>query len=263
MKLAGWIGLALSIAPFSTFAASIRDTVLVCNNGSPCTILIQSTTGPVIGSSPLFSGTASGSADATGGILHASSSYDFITSAPQSGQVNGNAQFLDQLTIDDAGLTGTIGYLVPTFAVTGSVSGPADGVVGFFLNASQGCTSTGTNFCQTIRVTGNSMVSFNPITFTFGQPFSFEMDLGTEAFYASGGGLNAAANFSHTALLNGLHVFQNSDGTNPVPSQNLTFTSSGDVSYSVNGIVPEPASVLLVVCGLACIAAISQKRKTL
>jgi hypothetical protein len=259
MKLAGWIGLALSIAPFSTFAASIRDTVLYCNNGSPCTILSQSTTGPAVGSSSLFSGTVSGSADATGAILRASSSYNFTASAPQNGQVNGNAQFFDQLTINDAGLTGTIGYLVPTFAVTGSVSGPADAVVGFLI---QGCTPTGPIFCQTTRVTGNSMVSFNPIAFTFGQPFSFEMDFGTEAFYGPGGGLNAAANFSH-ALLNGLHVFQNSDGTNPVPSQNLTFTSSGDVSYSVNGIVPEPASVLLIVSGLACIAAISRKRKTL
>jgi hypothetical protein len=36
---------------------------------------------------------ASGSADATGGILHAFSSYSFSASAPQNGQVNGNAQF--------------------------------------------------------------------------------------------------------------------------------------------------------------------------
>jgi hypothetical protein len=108
---------------------------------------------------------------------------------------------------------------------------------------------------------GNAQISFNPITFTFGHPFSFEMDLDTEAFYASGGGLSAQSNFSHTALLDGLLVFQNSNGTNPVPSPNLAFTSSGGVSYSVSGIVPEPASVWLMVCGLAAFGAIRKRVK--
>jgi hypothetical protein len=205
---------------------------------------------------------ASGSADATGGILHAFSSYSFSASAPQNGQVNGNAQFFDELTIHAVGLDGTTGYLMPTFAITGGTSGASDAIVAFFLNASSGCTSTGPNFCQIIPVTGNSTISFNPITFIFGQTFFFEMDLVAEAFYGPGGGLSAVSDFSHTALLNGLHVFQNSDGTNPVPSQNLTFASTdGRVSYSVDGIVPEPSSILLLVTGFASLVAIRRRRK--
>lgn len=262
MRLAIWIALALSLSPCSALAAAIRDTVLICNSGSPCSILDQSTTGPASGSGSLFSGTASGSADATGGILHAFSSYSFAASAPQVGQVNGSAQFFDQLTIHAVGLDGTIGYLVPTFAITGSTSGGANAIVSFFVNASPGCTSSGSNFCQTIPVTGSSTVSFNPITFTFGQAFSFEMDLDAVTYYGPGGELSAVSDFSHTALLNGLYVFQNSDGTNPVPSQSLTFASTdGLVSYSTNGIVPEPSSVFLLITGSASLAAIGRKRK--
>jgi hypothetical protein len=264
MRLASWIALVLSVLPCSALAAAIRDTVLICNSGSPCSIVDQSTTGPASGSGSLFSGTAAGSADATGGILHAFSSYSFAADAPQGGQVNGNAQFFDQLTINAVGLDGTTGYLVPTFAITGSTSGAANAIVAFFVNASPGCTSSGPNFCQTIPVTGNSTISFKPITFTFGQTFSLEMDLDAVTYYGPGGGLNAVSDFSHTAVLNGLHVFQNSDGTNPVPSESLTFASTdGLVSYSTNGIVPEPSSVFLLITGLASIAAIGRRRKPL
>ena len=69
-------------------------------------------------------------------------------------------------------------------------------------------------------------MTFNPIAITFGVPFKFEMDLDAVTYYGPGGGMVAESDFSHTAVLTGLHVFQNSDGTNPIPSQNLTFAST-------------------------------------
>jgi hypothetical protein len=260
----GWLVLGISLFACPAFAGTIKDTVLVCNSGSPCTILDQSTAGPASGSASLFSGTASGSADATGGILHAFSSYSFTAAAPQNGQVNGNAQFFDQITISAAGLDGITGYLVPKFAITGSTSGASEAVLGLFVNASPGCTPSGANFCQTVSVTGNSTVILNPITFTFGQAFSIEMDLDAASYYGPGGGLSAVSDFSHTALLNGLLVFEGAGGTNPVPSQDLIFTSAdGVVSYSVNGIVPEPGSVFLLIVGFGSIAIIGWRRKAL
>ena len=105
-------------------------------------------------------------------------------------------------------------------------------------------------------------MTFNPIAITFRVPFKFEMDLDAVTYYGPAGGMDAESDFSHTAVLTGLHVFQNSDGTNPIPSQNLTFASTdGLVRYSVDGIGPEPSSVLLLLTGLASITAVGRNRK--
>jgi hypothetical protein len=68
-----------------------------------------------------------------------------------------------------------------------------------------------------------------------------------------------SCDFSHTAVLNGLCVFQNSNGTNPV--SNATFTSPDGVTYAANGVVPEPNSLLLLATGLASVALICRKRR--
>lgn len=94
--------LALTAAP--AVAQTVSDVVSICTQGSNCTTLAKSSTGPVSASGTLFGGTATGSADGTGGILHASVSYDLSAPAPTAGQVNANAQFFDQVTINAPGL---------------------------------------------------------------------------------------------------------------------------------------------------------------
>jgi hypothetical protein len=219
---------------------------LICNQGSPCTILNQSTTGLASASSALFGGTAAGSADATGGILHAYSSYSLPAAAPVGGQVNGTAQIFDQVTINAPGLLGTTGYLVLAFAVTGSTSGPANAVLAPFVN----CSSSGfagVN-CQSQLIMGSGEYIFDPVPFTFGQLTGFDLNLDAVTYYGPGGAMSAVSDFSE-ALLNGLGVLENSNGTHPAP--NPTFTSADGITYSVNGIVPEPNSLLLLATGLA------------
>jgi hypothetical protein len=241
-------------------ADAVKDTVLICDQGSPCTILDQSLTG-LASASGIFSlgaGTADvlGTADATGGILRSYSSYSFTSSPTAGGQVNGNAQFFDTLTIDAPGLSGSTGYLQPSFAVTGTASASANAAVAIFVNAGPNCLSTGA--CQVKYVTGDTEIVFDPLPFTFGLPISLEMDLDAVTYYGPGS-INALSDFSHTAVLNGLAVFQNSNATNPV--SNATFTSPDGVTYSANGVVPEPNSLLLLATGLVSVALICRRRR--
>jgi len=240
--------------------ADLNDVVVICPNGSPCTVLDGSSTGLASGSTPLFGGTAGGTADGTGGILHASAFYNFPAAPSGSGQVNGNAQFFDMVTIDSPGLTGTTGYLELSFDVTGTTSGPADAILVPLVN----CTGTGgivfnsTPNCQARTITGNSEVVFDPIPFTFGTANGFDFNLAAEAFYGPSGPLQASSNFGDTALLNGISVFLNSNGTNPV--SNLSFVSADGVTYTADGIVPEPNLLLLVGTGCGLLFVVYRKR---
>jgi hypothetical protein len=237
--------------------ASITDQVLICNQGSPCTILNQSTTGLAFASSALFGGTATGSADAEGGILRAYSSYSGLVGAP-AGQVNGNAQFFDQVTINSLGLLGTTGYLVLAFAVTGSTSGPANALLSPYVN----CEDSGFAAvnCQTQTITGSGEYIFDPVPFTFGQLTGFDFNLDAVTYYGPGGATSAVSDFSDTALLNGIGVFENSNGTSPAP--NPTFTSADGITYSANGIVPEPNSFPLLAAGLAFFLALIYRKRS-
>ncbi len=257
-------GLSLLVLQQAARAGTVTN-VLICNSGSACQILAQSTTGPVSASGALFGGTATGNADATGGILHAYSSFSLTAPAPVNGQVNGAAQFLDQITIDAPGLDGTTGYLVPQFSVTGSVSGStspaaADASVFAGLNRSvpSGCVG-GQWAAGACYFTGNAEIVFSPIAFTFGQALPFSIGLGAITYYGPGGALNAVSDYSHTAVLNGLGVFQDSSAT--IPVSNPTFTSADGLTYSSDGIVPEPTSLILCAAGLASLALIRQRRK--
>jgi hypothetical protein len=52
----------------------------------------------------------------------------------------------------------------------------------------------------------------------------FDLNLDVVTYYGPGGATSAVSDFSETAVLNGLDVFENSNGTNPAP--NPTFTSA-------------------------------------
>jgi hypothetical protein len=237
-------------------AGAIHDVALYCDPS--CTILDQSGTGQASGSASLIGGTVSGFADATGGILHASASYNSLAPGSVGGQVNGNAQFFDEVTIDSPGLDGTTRFLTLHFAVTGTTSSTAaNAIVAPFVNCS-GPTGSSPN-CQSLFVTGDAELVFQPVAITLGQAFGLDLNLDAVVFFGPGNPVSAVSDFSHTAILNGISVSLNSDGTGPV--SNLTFSSADGITYSQGGIIPEPNSFSLLAVGLLVSALIYWKRR--
>jgi hypothetical protein len=251
------------VCQFAAMAGTVRDTVLVCPAGGSCTILDQSFTGSATGSASNAIGSVQGFADATNGTLRASSSYDFPTGATVAGQVNGNAQFFGSFTVTGTGLSGNA-FIQPKLTVHGTSTGTADAVAAFFHNANQSCSASQPNdFCQSFTVANapNGIdILFSPVQITFGQSFSFEMDLDAESFF-SAGSVSGSSTFDHTAFLTGLNLFTDSSLTNPIASNLLTFSSSDGIVYTTNGIVPEPESMALILGGLAALAGIVRKRR--
>ena len=79
---------------------------------------------------------------------------------------------------------------------------------------------------------------FSQLRLRSAQAFGLDLNLDAEAFFGPGNPASATSDFSDTALLNGIGVSLNSDGTSPV--SNLTFSSAAGIAYSQNGIIPEP-----------------------
>jgi hypothetical protein len=247
--------LFIFLAANPSTASVIKDTVLYCNSGSSCTTLSQSATGPASATASLFGGTVSGSADASGGVLHAYSSFSLPLPASLIGQVNGDAEFFDTITINATGMAGSTGYVVFSTGVDGIILGSGQGFVAAFLN----CTTGTGNNCQTQNIfgSGTNEITFAPIAFTFGTPFNFEFALGAVTYYGPGGAVSSTADFSNTAVLNGIGVYTNSNGTGPV--SNVTFISADGVTYTTNGIVPEPGSQSLLLVGLVLLGRVAFK----
>jgi hypothetical protein len=96
----------------------------------------------------------------------------------------------------------------------------------------------------------------DPITFHFGNPFWVDFFLGAGT-YPGPSSLSGSADFSHTATLTGLQVFDSSG--NPV--SNPAFGSAAGVQYTVNGVAPEPASALLIGAGLLTVGAFRFRKR--
>jgi hypothetical protein len=232
----------LSAAP-NLLAVGVKDTVLYCPTGSPCSILDQSFTGPAQFNSVNGPDFVSLYADATAGVLHTLASYGVSAPIGGTGQVNGNAEWIDSLTASSAThANGTQAYLFPTFSVTGFTSGPADAAISFILFGAS-------PVFQTVTVSGGATVSFQPVPIILGPggTFNFEYAMSSEAYW-NPSTLSATSNFRHTAILTGLTVALDQTGT--IPVSDITYVSASGVPYHTNGTVPEPAAALLIGSGL-------------
>ncbi|HEY1341461.1 MAG TPA: hypothetical protein VGF59_28315 [Bryobacteraceae bacterium] len=163
------LALFLSLLAFASMAeaANIRNTVLMCDVGSPCSTLAQSSTGPAhFDSGPAAPGGVHLFADTTtsNGALHAAASYTFDSPNPVNGQFSSNAEWFDSLTAESATTPdGTQAYLVPTFTLTGSASGPADAALSVIVFGAPPQV-------QTLNFTAATVVSFAPIPIIIGPP---------------------------------------------------------------------------------------------
>jgi hypothetical protein len=219
-------------APGTTYAAS--GSAIVNADGSLGTTATISVTGP--------NPTASGSA----------------------------ALFLDGLTVDAPGLTGTAG----TIAFTGTISGnfiPNSGStvgVNVFPNTFYSITGSFASALATTVTTpadgiyGGSCVYTSPTTctltyllpFTFGDEFEVVSDLDTYVFADDGGGGTNA--FGDTAQITSIAI---DAAGNPVTD--FTISSVSGLDYTANGVsAPEPSSLALLGVGLVALGLTAQRR---
>jgi hypothetical protein len=94
-------------------------------------------------------------------------------------------------------------------------------------------------------VNQTGFINFPPLTFQYGVPFNFVVQLGTftEAGPDSG---SATADFYDTAVLTGLRVFTANGDEVAHPS----FAAVSGTEYSTEGVVPEPTSLTLATTGI-------------
>jgi len=236
------------------WASGVKDTVLYCPTGASCSVLDQSFTGPAQYNAVNGSDFISLYADATGGILHTLASYGASAPLGGTGQINGNAEWIDSLTASsDTIPNGTQAYLFPTISVTGHTSGTSDALVAFILFGAS-------PVFQSVVVSGNGTFAFQPVPVILGPggTFNYEYSLSSEAFW-NPSTLSATSDFLHTAALTGLTVALDQAGTLPV--SDITYVSASGATYNSNGIVPEPATVLLIGAGLLLLILAGRNRR--
>jgi hypothetical protein len=150
----------------------------------------------------------------------------------------------DDFTIDSPGLTGTLGTLQVAVGVNGTgVGSERAGVVLIREDSFGNDTLHVSNTRLTSSGAVNTTFVFTGVPFHFGSPFFLEISL--SALDTIGSETLETADFSHTAILNGLQPFDSSN--NPV--SNAAFSSASGTGYSNSGVVPEPRTMGLMVIG--------------
>lgn len=181
-------------------------------------------------------------ASAAAGILKASASYSLSVPASFFTQFQAEATVADILTIHTGSLDGAMGFLQPTYNVTGTITPSALGDIVILWQDSVGTapiardappTGPGQGF-----VAGNAHLIFSDC-FPFGQPLYLQTYFAAVTFPGPSI-LTGTADYSHTAVLTGLRVLDSS----MIPTPNPTFTSALGAQYSLAWLVSRtlPAS---------------------
>jgi hypothetical protein len=175
-----------------------------------------------------------------------------VTGTPEADFVTANASFDDLLKISDPSLNGQAGLLYVSYALSGQISGSAFAVVISAAGAQEYHSSVDGTF---------ALVA--PISFVYGQAFDLSMQLSVSAGTPTGFGvLNAetasgsgTANFFDTFVLTGLDPTD----ANGNPVTGATFSSQSGTTYSINGVVPEPTTLLPLLLAFGAIVAAKRR----
>ena len=243
-------GVAASFAG-TISAASYLQQIVLCGSGG-CQILAASP-GQTASFTGMISGTGinvTANTNVAPGVLRAFATYTATGLVAPYSQLNAAGQVSDVLIITAPGMTGQLGYLSPSYTVTGSATGFASGQISMLYNDSFNnagpVQATGGGF-----FTGPGVFSFGRIPFHYGSPLGLYTVFGAALFLANNG--SGTADFSHTAILTGLPVFADQGGTQPVAGVNYGVSELG-ATYTPAGVVPEPASILLMAVGITLLA---------
>ena len=273
MTLAGSVQTALA-APFVLQA--LAGANLGCTVGTTCpgndemevideglvSASLSSATDDV--DDPYF--TYSAEAFAEFGRLHARASGDYDLPSASTRLAGAAAVATDLLTISDPLLNGQAGTLEISFLLDGILehSAGAGAVAWVAVTVGQDpdpFSGNNQEFDDDFLTVPASSIGYQ-VDFVFGQPFYLSLFLGVAAgtpmtcFVCNGGdtdaqpatGIGSAnADFFSTLVLSGM-LPRDANG-NPV--LDAQFASASNTRYSVEGVVPEPGSLLLLGTGLA------------
>jgi PEP-CTERM motif len=270
----------LIAAPRTVAAGPIVSTGVVFNNGT-CVPYVTCVLSPGesdpgnIGTSGTgfveLSGTFNGAvlsaaADAAAGVLRTRASASYDLAAPGYRIASSGAIVADRLTITAPGITnGTAGVLDVSVTLHGTITKSGSADAGTLFAVLWG----GTEPLQDQEVQGfststsSSDVFTVPVPFTFGDSFLFTLFMfstagtigvcdditacaateGTQPYLASGLGASSA-DFFNTLLVTGLVPT-----VGGIQVSNPVFTADSGAQYTVNGVVPEPGTLILLGSG--------------
>ena len=204
-----------------------------------------------------FPGATAAASSINGALSVFASSSGAVPSGHTSVSAHAGAGFTDVLTITSSSFpAGTLAYFDAIVTVTGSVAcdtavcptGLAFGYYSNTLGLPGLVHQIGGELTPSITgfTTTQALV---PLPFIFGQPFDVTLRLDTAARLSGGNTFNTA-DFSHTLRVSGLTI---TDASGAVLDASISGASG--LVYSASGITaaPEPASVVLVGCGLALV----------
>jgi len=265
---------ALSLLSFAgplLASTSAVDTVCIGSSTAPfCSVFFLTQPQDASGTATL-SGTfgpssaqetVSADAHAGYGVLNASASSLYsVSGTPESDFITANSSFEDILTISDPALNGQAGDLYVSYSLDGQISGSAFAVV-----LTQGGTSPAQQVQEYDSSVDGTFSAAAPIQFVYGQAFDLSMQLsvsaGTPTAYgvlnAVTGSGTGSANFFNTFVLTGLDPTD----AHGDPVTGAEFSSQSGATYSVDGVVPEPSTMVLLLLGFAAIFVATRRSAT-
>jgi hypothetical protein len=173
-------------------------------------------------------------------------------------------QYVDELTVapdvvSDPNLAfDNVAYMTLTMQVNGTTTPNGSGSAGFIVDVGadpENPMSLPDNTQDIEMFSGDQTITYT-FSFLVGQPFRVIYYLGANTF-ETGGALSGTADYSDTAMLTGVQVFDS--GMNPV--LNPTIVSADGLEYTADGVVPEPGSWLLVGSGLVAVGAFRCRKR--